>query len=841
MPRLLLVDGHSNLYRAFYAIRTPLTAPDGTPTGAAYGFLRMLDKLLREIAPTHVAVAFDSGGETFRTRLDARYKAHRPPMPADLQVQIPLAVEALRRLELAVLQVEDVEADDVIGTLATRAAGEGFEVVIATTDKDLLQLVRDPAVRVWHTRLERPLDERSVEEVFGVPPAQVTAVLALMGDASDNVPGCPGIGEKGARELIRRWGSVASIYQHLAEVEPARARRALEAHREQVELSAELVRIRTDLELDTELEDLARREVPAEQVAPFYRRLGFTSLVADAAVVAETPPAAPMARQTVAPDRLAALLAGSDLKAVQLAPGLVIVATGTGVSEVMGEERALAAVLAPCLGGVWCHDAKALIARLRESGQIPAEHPNDVMLAGYLLAPGEAVDLASLARRETLPLPAPDDPGTAAATVYALAAPLSRRLDAEGLRRVYEEIERPLVPVLEAMERRGIMLDTAALADLAARLQGSLASLESEIATEAGGPFNLNSPSQLAEVLFTRRGLPVLRRTAKTRAPSTDAEVLAELAARGHRLPALLLEYREHSKLLSTYVDALPKQLGRDGRLHTRFNQAVTATGRLSSSDPNLQNIPVRTGLGREVRRAFVAAPGCRLLTADYSQIELRVLADMADEKALEAAFARGDDIHRATAALVFGVSEDLVSAEMRRAAKTINFGLIYGMSAFALARELGVSNAEAQGFVTAYFERMPRVREFMEETKRTARHEGKVRTLVGRVRWIAGLDSRNAQLRGNAERMAMNAPIQGTAADIMKLAMIRLAARLAAAPDHGALILQVHDEVVLEVPEPAVPEVTAIVREALQGVEMLRVPLEVGIGVGSSWAAAKG
>ena len=841
MPRLLLVDGHSNLYRAFYAIRTALTAPDGTPTAAAYGFLRMLHKLLRDIAPSHVAVAFDAGGENFRTRLDTRYKAQRPPMPADLQVQIPLTIEALRLLDVAVLQVEDVEADDVIGTLATRAAAAGYEVVIASADKDLLQLVHDPVVRVWHTRLERSLDERGVEEVFGVPPAQVVEVLTLMGDTSDNVPGCPGIGEKGARELIRRWGSVATIYANLAEVEPARSRRALEAHRDQVELSAELIRLRTDLELPIGLEDLKRGEARVDEVAAFYRRLGFSSLVGETPAAPTAPVQVAMARQQSSPERLGDLLAGSGPKAVAFAPGRLAVANSAGLTEVQGEERTLAAALAPHLGEVWCHDAKALLARLHDVGAKPTGTPNDVMLAGYLLGPGEAVDLASLVRRAGLPAVAPEDTSAAAEAVLALASQFAARLDDEGLRRVYAELERPLVPVLEAMERHGVLLDTASLDDLGGRLQSSMASLESEIHAEAGGAFNINSPPQLAEVLFVRRGLPVLRRTAKTRAPSTDADVLGELASRGHRLPALLLEYREQAKLRSTYVEALPKQIGADRRLHTRFNQAVTVTGRLSSSDPNLQNIPIRTELGREVRRAFIAAHGCRLVAADYSQIELRVLAHMADEKALEAAFARGDDIHRATAALVFGVSEELVSAEMRRAAKTINFGLIYGMSAFALARELGVSNAEAQSFVTAYFERLPRVREFMEETKRQARQEGKVRTLSGRIRWINGLDARSAQVRGNAERMAMNAPIQGTAADIMKVAMIRLAARLASQPGLGHLILQVHDELILEVPEEAVEAARTTTRATMEGVETLRVPLRVGVGSGPSWDAAKG
>ncbi|MFH1177493.1 MAG: DNA polymerase, partial [Acidobacteriota bacterium] len=433
--------------------------------------------------------------------------------------------------------------------------------------------------------------------------------------------------------------------------------------------------------------------------------------------------------------------------------------------------------------------------------------------------------------------------GTAevARAVAELAPSASARLAAEGLQRVFEEIELPLVPVLEEMERHGIRVDTKVLAELSERLAGSLAELEREIHAEAGGPFNVNSPAQLAEVLYVRRGLPVLRRTAKTKAPSTDAEVLQELSSRGFRLPALLLEYREQGKLKSTYVDALPRQLAGDGRVHTRFNQAVAATGRLSSSDPNLQNIPIRTVLGREVRRAFVADEGWRLLAADYSQIELRVLAHLSGEAALAAAFARGEDIHRATAALIFGIAPELVTFEHRRAAKTINFGLIYGMGAYALGRDLGIPAGEAQSFINAYFSRLPRVREFMEETRAQARRTGCVATLYGRKRWIAGLDAANAQVRGNAERMAMNAPIQGTAADLMKLAMIRAHRELAGSALPARLLLQVHDELVVEVSEAACEQAQELVRAAMEGVAQLRVPLVVEVGSGRSWADLKG
>ena len=838
MPRLLLVDGHSNLYRAFYAIRAGLSAPDGTPTNAAYGFLRMQHKLLRELDPTHVGVAFDVGKETFRTRLDERYKAHRPPMPDDLAVQIPLTQEALALLGVAVLAEPDVEADDVIGTLAVRAAAAGFEVIIASTDKDLMQLVRDPAIAMWHTRLERRLDEKGVEEVFGVPPRKVGEVLSLMGDSSDNIPGCPGIGEKGARELIAAWGNVEAIYAHLDEVTPPRARKALSEHRDEVELSHELVRIRTDLDIKATLEGMARGEADSERLAEFYRRVGFASLLAEISPEVEAAP--PAAVRQLSPEAAAALLEHPGA-AVALAGDRLGIATADEVAAVTAPAAELARFLAPRLEKVWCHDAKALLAAVRDAGGAPTGVPRDAMLAAYLLSPGEGTELAGLCRRFGVEPPAGDAPEASARALAALAPILATRLAKGDLEEVFTTLELPLVPVLEAMERHGIRLDLGALQELSGRLATSLAELEREIHAEAGGPFNINSPQQLAEVLFERRGLPVLRRTAKTRAPSTDADVLAELAAKGHRLPALLLEYREQAKLKSTYVDALPKQVAADGRVHSRFNQAVAATGRLSSSDPNLQNIPVRTEMGREVRRAFVADPGQVLLAADYSQIELRVLAHLSQDPALEQAFARGEDIHRATAALVFGVAPELVGPEQRRAAKTINFGLIYGMGAYALARELGVSNAEAGKFIDAYFSRLPRVREWLDATKEQARATGKVTTLFGRVRWIAGLDAANSQVRGNAERQAINAPVQGTAADLMKLAMIRLHRELETGGLPARLLLQVHDELVLEVADGTVAEAAALARSVMEGVAHLRVPLKVDIGSGKSWAAAKG
>lgn len=841
MPRLLLVDGHSNLYRAFFALRTPLSAPDGTPTGAAYAFLRMQHRLLRDLAPTHVVVAFDAGRETFRTRLDARYKAQRPPMPDDLRVQVPLVQEALRALGLVVLSQEDVEADDIIGTLAHRGTDAGVDVVIASADKDLMQLVRDPLVRMWHTRHERLLDEAGVKETFGVPPAQVPEVLAIMGDSSDNVPGCPGIGEKGAKALVAEWGTVAAVLEHLDDVRPARLATLLATHRDEVELSRQLVTIRTDLELGTGLDTLVVGTPDHDALASLYRRLGFASLLAELESASGAVKANPPTGQTreVAVDEIVATLGSGTAVGVAWSGEELAVADGSAVLVCRGPVPHLAQALAPRLEGSWCHDAKALLTRLRHAGATPEALPTDAMLAGYLLAPGESVDLVALARRYELSPPRSSAPLDEAALVAALVAPMRAALAHEGLERVLDEIEMPLVPVLEDMERHGIRLEPGVLADLSRRLEVSLADLEREIHTEAGGPFNINSPQQLADVLFVRRGLPVLRRTAKTKAPSTDADVLAELAARGFRLPALILEFREQAKLKSTYVDALPRQVAADGRIHTRFNQAVASTGRLSSSDPNLQNIPIRSELGRAVREAFIAEPGHLLVAADYSQIELRVLAHLAEEPTLIEAFAAGEDIHAATAALVFGVAPELVGPDQRRAAKTINFGLIYGMGAFSLGKDLGVSSAEAQRFIDGYFARLPRVREFIEATKAQARATGRVSTLFGRIRRIEGLDAPSPQLRGNAERQAINAPVQGTAADLIKLAMIRLFARLGRSA--ARMVLQVHDELIVEAPADDATAVGALMREVMEGVGDLRVPLRVDVGVGRSWGGAKG
>ncbi len=838
MQRLLLIDGHSNLYRAFYAIRG-LSTRDGMPTGAAFGFLRMLHKLLEDLEPTHLGVAFDVGRETFRTRLDERYKAQRKPMPEELEAQIPLVREALELMGIPILELPDFEADDVIGTLARKAAEEKVETVLATSDKDMFQLVEDPLVKLWHTRHERLLDEAGAEELFGVPPRQVPEVLALMGDSSDNVPGCPGIGEKGAKQLVGRWDTVAELYAHLDEVEPTRARNALAEHREEVELSHELVVIRTDLELPLDLASLRRSEPDAQGLATLYRRLEFGSLLKELDLTDESSRA--LAVKTTTPAQLARMVGG-----LALGEGWAAVATGQRVGVCRDVPEALAE-LAPVLGHEWVvHSSKELLRALRDRGLDWEEPPRDVALAAYLLDPGEDVTLEVVARHHLgalPPTPVASDLGDAAAAEQALWCHLAgeavfAELENEDLGAVYQRFEEPLVPVLEAMERRGIRLDRELLGDLARRLESSMGELEREIHHEAGGAFNVNSPQQLAEILFERLGYPVLKRTGKTRRPSTAVEVLEELSGRGYRLPALILEYREQAKLKGTYVDALPRQVEDDGRIHTRFHQTVAATGRLSSSDPNLQNIPVRTEMGREIRRAFVADQGFLLLAADYSQIELRILAHMSGDSGLLAAFRAGEDIHRATAAAVLGKAPGEVIAAERRAAKTVNFGLMYGMGAFSLGRDLHLSTAEAQAFIDTYFARFAGVKAYMDSVRERARRDGRVSTLFGRFRRIANLDHSSAPVRAAAERMATNAPIQGTAADVIKLAMIEVERMLEG--EDARLLLQVHDELVLEVPEADIEAVAAKVKKVMEGVVDLEVPLLVEVNWGPSWYDAK-
>jgi DNA polymerase-1 len=864
-PTLYLVDAMSNIHRAYHAIRG-LSTRSGRPTNAVFGFVTMLRKMLREHPSEYLAVAFDRKEKTVRHEEYDAYKANRPAMDEDLASQIPEVRRACEAYRIPVLDMPGYEADDVIGTLARRAREEGYDVVIVTADKDMLQLVEGSRVRVFHTGKEKFLDEKGVLEFFGVAPSQVVDVLALMGDSSDNIPGVPRVGEVTAKKWITEYGNLDALLERADEVK-GKVGESLREHKDDALLSRRLAAIRTDLPVPFDPEQLKRSPPDAEKLKDLFVELEFTSLAAE--IQGEQAQAMLASRRLAEGEQFdparqgewpgVALLSrdGQALLAVGGA-GDVAIAEGPAAeiaARFAALDRAGARLAIP--------DAKPLDRLLDETGRAVAGELFDIGLVQYVLSPGvgssdfEPLVFQRLGRRVTPDkdagvvngvLPAQQAIDSAdrwlaerAAGAAELAPILAAELAARpALEKVYREIERPLTPVLARMERTGIAIDAPFLRDMSVRMEKDLRGLEQKIWEAAGEEFNINSPAQLGTVLFDKLGLPSGRKTAKTKSLSTGVEVLNELAAQGYPLPKLVLEYREISKLKGTYVDALPALADAEGRVHTSFRQTVAATGRLSSSDPNLQNIPIRTTAGREIRRAFVAPKGRTLVVADYSQIELRILAHISSDAALIQAFADGSDIHRITAAKVFGVAADLVSNEMRFAAKRINFGLLYGMGAFSLAKDLGVSNGEARTFIEAYFGQFPGVRGCLDGILAEAREKKEVATLFGRVRPIPEIASSNAGVRANAERMALNAPFQGTAADIIKIAMIRLDAALPKAGLKTRAVLQVHDELVLEAPSAEVPEATRLVREVMEGAAQLKVRLAVDVGSGQNWLEAK-
>ncbi|MEO8196360.1 MAG: DNA polymerase I [Thermoanaerobaculia bacterium] len=885
-PKLVLIDGFHNIFRAFYAIRS-LSNSKGLPTNAVFGFVQILRKVLKDEAPDFIGVALDISDKTVRTEKYADYKANRAPMPDDLVPQIPYVRKAIEAFRIPRLELDNYEADDVMGTLAKKAVAEGYEVVLVSADKDLMQLV-GPHVTLLHTGRNKRYDVAGVTEDFGVPPAQVADVLALMGDAVDNVPGVPGIGEKGARQLVAEFGSVEALLERAAEVPRKAYREGLLAYREQALLSKELVTIHTDLPIEIHPESLQLDPPDAELLRALYTELEFFTLLAelDAAVsagaqapasgggdVAEIPGAFSVKEW----EALAAAVGGDVTVALAEAArpiALAVAGTTAGGESLRGwvdlRSRELSAAVAATLSGwfadptreiVGC-DLKELLRLAPAGAEVAVARLFDLMLVSYLSRAsvhGHALEDLALERTGSKLRsakgagfdkgvePAIGDErigiwvGERLATVERLAPALRQELGSGKVAEVYARIEAPLMPVLVGMEETGIRLDIEFLARMSGELGGEIAGLEAEIYRLAGERFNIQSPQQLGTILFEKLKLPAGKKTKKTKSWSTGADTLEELAAAGHELPQYLLRFRELAKLKSTYVDALPQLVAGDGRIHTRFQQAVAATGRLSSVNPNLQNIPVRTEVGMKIRRAFCAAPGSLLIAADYSQIELRVLAHIAGEKAMIEAFASGEDIHRSTAATVLGVSVDFVTAEQRRAAKTINFGLIYGMSAFGLAQALGISTREAEQFIAVYFARYAGVQAYMQETLAAAERDGRVETLYGRVRYLPDIQSRNWNLKENARRMAINARIQGTAADLMKLAMIAVDRRLRAEHPQARLLLTVHDELVLEAPAAEAETVAVMVREEMAGVADLAVPLVVDSGVGPTWFDAKG
>jgi DNA polymerase-1 len=890
----VLVDGSSYLYRAFHAL-PPLSNSRGEPTGAVYGVINMLRSLLTEYGPEHIAVVFDARGKTFRDDLFAEYKANRPAMPDELAAQIEPLHALVQALGLPLLQVSGVEADDVIGTLARQASAQGMETVISTGDKDMAQLV-DRHVTLVNTMSHSVLDPAGVQEKFGVPPESIVDLLALMGDSSDNIPGVPKVGPKTAAKWLGAYGSLDEVIAHAGEIK-GKVGESLREHLEAAALSRQLATIRCDVDLETGPRDLQPRPPDVERLREWYTRLEFRrwleeldgeapDTVVAAAVEAhyetvltevqfedwltrlEVAGEFAIDTETTSLDYMAARIVGVSFAASAGEAAYVPLAHDyPGAPDQLDRDTVLAR-LRPLLeskeynkiGHNLKYDRNVLanhditLAGMRFDSMLESyiidstatRHDMDSVALKYL--GHKTIKYGDVAGKGARQLSFNEVPVETAAPYAAEDADITLRLHqaiwpklvAEpGLEKIYNEIELPLLTVLSDMERTGVAIDTDMLARQSGELAGRIAELEQEAQREAGQPFNLGSPKQIQEILYDKLHLPVLAKTPKG-APSTAESVLQELAL-DYPLPRLILEYRSFSKLKSTYTDRLPEQVSAtSGRVHTSYHQAVAATGRLSSSDPNLQNIPVRTEEGRRIRQAFVAPGGYRLLAADYSQIELRIMAHLSSDDGLLKAFAAGADVHRATAAEVFGVAPERVSSEQRRSAKAINFGLIYGMSAFGLARQLGIARGAAQEYIDLYFARYPGVRDYMEATRQQAREHGYVETVFGRRLYLPEIKARNPQRRAAAERTAINAPMQGTAADIIKRAMIRLHDWIGS---QGALditmVMQVHDELVFEIAEADVERAIKPIREAMVAAAELKVPLVVDIGVGNNWDEA--
>ena len=904
---LALVDGSSYLYRAFHAL-PPLTNAAGEPTGAVLGVLNMLAKLLKEYAPRRIAVVFDAPGRTFRDELFAAYKAHRPSMPPELRSQIAPLLEIIAAQGLPLLRIEGVEADDVIGTLARRAAQEGQRVLISTGDKDMAQLV-DGSITLINTMNNTVLDREGVKAKFDVTPEQIVDYLALAGDSSDNIPGIDKVGPKTAAKLLGQFGSLDNLIAHVAQV-PGKVGENLRAGLETLELSRKLATIRTDLDLPLTPQALQPGPADLAKLRELYARYGLRALLRQLDAPAEDTPAAPadtdleprpatlpeapprhyhtvltraeldrwieklraaeliaFDTETTSLDYMQARIVGvsfcvesGDAAYVPLAHDYAGAPAQLEREEVLAALRTVLECAAPAkLGHHLKYDAHVLANHGIELGgmrydsmlesyvwdSVATRHDMDSAARKYLGI--ETIHYEDVAGKGAKAIPFSQVPIERAAEYAAEDADVTLQLHRSlwpkisavpALKRLYEEIEQPLVPVLLRMERHGVLIDRERLHAQSGELAARLAELTQQAHTEAGAPFNIDSPKQLQQVLFEKLGLPVLRKT-PTGQPSTAEDVLEELSA-GYPLPRTVLEYRALAKLKSTYTEKLPEQINPDtGRIHTSYHQAVAQTGRLSSTDPNLQNIPIRTPEGRRIRQAFVAPPGQVLLAADYSQIELRIMAHLSGDEGLLGAFAAEQDVHQATAAEVFGAALEAVTPDQRRLAKTINFGLIYGMSAFGLARQLGIDRGAAQRYVDRYFDRYPGVRRFMDETRTQAREQGYVETVFGRRLYLPDIRSGNTQVRQYAERSAINAPMQGTAADIIKRAMIAVDAWCREHTGQARLIMQVHDELVLEVPGEHLETAREAVRTCMTSAATLRVPLRVEIGAGANWDEA--
>ena len=894
MTDLVLIDGSSYLYRAYHALPA-LSNSQGEPTGALHGVLTMIQKLVREEQPAHIAVVFDAPGKTFRDGLFADYKATRPPMPDDLRAQVQPILDAVEALGLPLLRVAGVEADDVIGTLCEQAADKGLKVLVSTGDKDLAQLVNDHVTLV-NTMNDSRLDRDGVKTKFDVYPEQIVDYLALVGDSSDNIPGVPKVGAKTAAKWLNLYDSADGIVEHGDEIKGA-VGQSLRDNIEKLRLSQALATIRKDVDLDVSVNDLEAADADTEALRKLYSHFELRSLLRllDEAADEPTPPAAHQqgSYETVltwdAFDRWLKKITGAKLTAFDTeTTGLdYMEAEIVGLSLAVENGEACYIPVAHDYPGApdqlprtevlkklnrfLVDDTKKKVGHhlkydahiLRRYDIVLAGMQFDSMLESYVLnSVATRHDMDSVAKhylgKETihyediagrgakqltfnqidLETAAPYAAEDADITLQLHTALWTQLGEQSALKKVYEEIEQPLVPVLLEMEEIGVLVDRKMLTRQSSELAKTMAKLETKAHELAGGPFNLGSPKQLQQILFEQLELPVIRKTPKGQ-PSTAEDVLVELA-NDYELPAVIIEYRSVSKLKSTYTDKLPLQINeRTGRIHTSYHQAVAATGRLSSTDPNLQNIPIRTAEGRRIRQAFIAPQGQVLLAADYSQIELRIMAHLSADEGLLKAFAKELDVHRATAAEVFELTLEDVTADQRRSAKAINFGLMYGMSAFGLAKQLGISRGEAQAYVDLYFDRYPGVKAYMDNIRETASEQGYVETVFGRRLYLPEINARNAQRRQYAERSAINAPMQGTAADIIKKAMITVHDWLNTDKPGARMIMQVHDELVFEVDENKIDAVRARVIELMSGAADLSVPLKVDAGVGLNWDEA--
>ena len=886
MNKLMVLDGNSIVNRAFYGVSSNLTTRTGQPTNAVFGFLNILNKLLDEEQPQALCVTFDRKAPTFRHLAYEGYKAQRKPMPEELASQMPILKEVLSALNIPMYELDGWEADDLIGTIARRDEGAGWDTVIVTGDKDSLQLVTDhTTVKLVSTRMGRTttkdMTPESFQEAYGFAPIHIIDLKALMGDASDNIPGVKGIGEKTALALLAQQPSIDGLYANLdkMDVKPA-ARKKLVEGEEAARMSYDLATIRTDAPIDFKPEDNLCRKPDEPRLYQLFLDLEFAKLIdkyhltapQGEGAAAEQPEFSASCESEVvdAPARareLLALWAGLDRVAVLALPSL----NGVCVTWEQGEEGHAALLLADrleCYNDIlkrlfapgirkMTHGAKELCRALLSEGIAPGGFVFDTEVAAYLLAPADgSYDLEKLGLtyfNHQFPKAADyladgafgplADLGVSAgaflshcALVAALEPVLTGRLKELGMWELYQTVELPLCPVLAEMEQEGFLIDRKALAEFGEMLSGRIQTAQKNIFDLAGEEFNINSTQQLGRILFDQLGLPPVKKT-KT-GYSTNADVLDKLRG-SHPIIGEILEYRQLTKLKSTYADGLGKVIAPDGRIHTCFQNTVTATGRLSSTEPNLQNIPIRTELGAQLRKMFVAPAGRVLVDADYSQIELRLLACMAGDRAMIDGFNSGEDIHRITASQVFGVPQDQVTPQMRRSAKAVNFGIVYGISPFSLSQDIGVTVAQAKEYMEKYFQHYSGVRSYMDGVVARARADGYVTTLFARRRWVPELKSSNFNTRSFGERVALNAPIQGTAADIIKVAMIRVRDRLLAEGLKGRLVLQVHDELIVECPEEEAEAVRRLVKEEMEAVISLPVPLVADTAVGRSWADA--